>query len=69
LGELEIRVGKRIKELRKRKNLVQKSIPINRSHLSSIENGEVSLSLDTLQKIADALGVDPQELLSREDVG
>jgi transcriptional regulator with XRE-family HTH domain len=68
LGELQIRVGKRIKELRKEKKLGQKAIPLNHSHLSSIENGEVNLCLDTLQRIADALGVDPQELLSK-DVG
>lgn len=36
----------------------------DRTYLAGIERGERNLSLDTLSKLAEQLGVDPLELLS-----
>jgi transcriptional regulator with XRE-family HTH domain len=53
------RIGERIKELRKKKNLDAKTlasrIGIDASNLSRIEQGHYSVGFDILSKIANAL--------------
>ncbi|MEW6419864.1 MAG: helix-turn-helix transcriptional regulator [Nitrospirota bacterium] len=59
-------LGARIKELRKAKRLSQdqlsEKINIDPKHLSRIEVGKSYPSLDTLEKIAEALGVEIKDL-------
>jgi transcriptional regulator with XRE-family HTH domain len=66
LGELEKRVGQRIKTLRKDKGLHAKEIlGVAPTHLSRIENGHVSAQLETLGLIAEALKVEVADLIPK----
>ena len=53
-------IGKRIAELRKKKGLttyqLADMIGITRMHLWRVENGKYSTGIDTISKIANALG-------------
>ncbi len=64
-------VGITISRLRVEKGLTQENLSglagIARSHLAALENGEKTVKLDTLWKIADALGVAPSELIRRTE--
>lgn len=55
-----MRIGQRIADLRKEKNLTQQDIAdktgLQRNHVSRIEKGRYSVGFDTLQAIAEALG-------------
>lgn len=59
-------VGKRIKELRAEKNMSQQDLAakcnFEKSNMSRLEAGRVNVTLSTLQKVADALGVKIIEL-------
>ena len=59
-------IGKRIKELRKVRHLSQEQlaekIDINQNALSYIETGENFFSAETLEKLINALQVEPSEL-------
>ena len=54
------RIGQRIADLRRQKNLTQQDIAertgIQRNHISRIEAGRYSVGFDTLQDIAEVLG-------------
>ncbi len=56
-----------ISKLRVQKGLTQESLSglagIARSHLAALENGEKTAKMDTVWRIAEALGVDPSELV------
>lgn len=60
-------IGKKIAALRKKQGMTQEDLAgaaeIDRSFLSEIENGHKNLSVETLKKIADALGIKPSKLL------
>ena len=60
-------IGKTIKELREKKHLSQEVLSglagMYKSHLGRIERGEKKPNLDSLCKIASALGMKPHELL------
>jgi SOS regulatory protein LexA len=60
-------IGKMIKEARVARGISLRSLAsqvgIHFSHLSKIENGKDSIGRDSLTRIADALGVDPDLLL------
>ncbi len=60
-------IGKKIVALRKKQKMTQEDLAgaaeIDRSFLSEIENGHKNLSVETLKKIADALGIKPSKLL------
>ena len=63
-------LGKKIKALRKANGLTQSDLAGNkftRNMLSSIENGVASPSLDTLEYIAEGLGVSVSYLVSEDD--
>jgi transcriptional regulator with XRE-family HTH domain len=72
MGEREARIllGRRIKALRLRQELTQEALgeraELNYKYLGAIERGERNLSLKQLLKIAQALRVDPHELLTIE---
>ena len=58
-----------ISKLRVEKGLTQERMSglagIARSHLVALENGEKTVKLDTMWRIADALGIRPSELIRR----
>jgi transcriptional regulator with XRE-family HTH domain len=65
--EAQALLGHRIKALRLRQELTQEALGeragMNYKYLGAIERGERNLSLKQLLKIAQALGVEPHELL------
>jgi transcriptional regulator with XRE-family HTH domain len=67
-SSLEISVGRTLRDLRNRQNLtlddVAQRAGISKSMLSKIENGQTS-SLDTLQRLSEALGVELSKLFQR----
>ena len=60
------RVGLNIRNLRNSRGLSQEQLglaaEVDRSYISEVELAKNSASLDVLERIADALGVDPKEL-------
>ena len=56
-----------VSTLRVQKGLTQESLSglagIARSHLAALENGEKTAKMDTVWRIADALGISPSELV------
>jgi transcriptional regulator with XRE-family HTH domain len=65
--ERQILLGRRIKALRLRRQLTQEALGeragLNYKYLGAVERGERNPSLKQLVKIAQALGVEPHELL------
>jgi transcriptional regulator with XRE-family HTH domain len=63
----QVLLGHRIKALRLRQALTQEALGeragLNYKYLGAIERGERNLSLKQLLKIAQALGIEPHELL------
>jgi len=63
---LRERVAKNIIDYRKSVGLSQENLAkrsgVSRSHLGKIENARFSASIDTIEKIACALGVEPDVL-------
>ena len=64
-------LGVVISKLRVEKGLTQETLSglagISRSHLAALENGEKTVKLDTLWRIADALGTGPAALIWRTE--
>ena len=64
-------LGNRIKTIRKARKLTQEQLAeyvnIGTPNISYIENGKFAPSIDTLQKIAQALKVEPYELYKFND--
>ncbi len=62
-----IQFGKKLREVRLKKNLSQGNIArilgVHRSYISGLERGRRNPSLLTVQKVAKALGVNAKELL------
>ncbi len=59
--------GKRVREIRKAKNLSQEELAalacIDRSYMGHIERGEKNITLTKIYQISEALGVSANELL------
>jgi len=66
MNDIKRMLGKRIKEIRQKRNFTQEKLAemasIEIPSLSNIENGKNYPNHETLQKIAKALGVNPYEL-------
>jgi len=64
--KIELKVGKRIKEIREKKSISQKDLSfsanLDRSYIASVENGKRNISIVNLEKIANALDVTLSEL-------
>lgn len=62
-----MKIGNRIKHLRKEQDMSQaelaKKIGISRSYLSELESDKRNVGIDTVQRLADKLGVTPSYLL------
>ena len=65
--QLNILVGKKIKELRIASGFSQEALAdqaeIHRSHLGEIERGEVDIRISQLMKVAEVLGVKVSKLV------
>jgi transcriptional regulator with XRE-family HTH domain len=65
--DLPTQFGERVRELRKAGGLSQDKLAdragLDRTHISLIERGQRSVRLETIQKLAEALGVEPADLL------
>jgi len=63
-------LGARIKELRKAEGLTQEQLgekaDLNYKFIGELERGQVNVSLDSLVRIAEALGVKIEDLFSKE---
>lgn len=66
---LRERVGLNLKKIRHARGLSQEALSfeagLDRGYIGMIENAKYSLSMDTLEKIAVALDVDPDEIVAR----
>jgi transcriptional regulator with XRE-family HTH domain len=65
-------VGRNVAQLRQKRKVRQESFSelsgFTQSYLSQIENGRVNLTLLSLNDLAQALGVHPQQLLAEDGV-
>ena len=66
-GELQHIVGDNLRRHRERRGLSQEAfadeLGVHRTYMGGIERGERNLTLRSLERIADAVGVSPLELL------
>lgn len=66
MNDFKKQLGNKIKKIRKARNITQEQlaemIEIGTPNVSYIENGKFAPSVETLQKIATALEVEPWEL-------
>ncbi len=65
MGKLSVLIGNRIREIRKKKGLRQEDMEgfgINYKYYQRIETGKANVTLNTIEKIAIALKIDPLEL-------
>ena len=69
--KLRDRVGLNVRNLRNSQGLSQEQLAlaaeVDRSYISEIELAKNSASIDVLERIADALDVDPKELFNERD--
>ncbi len=69
--DLRNTVGSRIRVIRKGKGLTQQKLAelseLDDAYVGSVERGERNFSIDTLEKIINALEVQPKELFERQD--
>lgn len=61
------RLGKNLKKLRLKMKMSQgdisRKLGVDRAYISSIENGRMNPTLTTLEKLAEAMGINSSELL------
>ncbi|MFC0212888.1 helix-turn-helix domain-containing protein [Paenibacillus chartarius] len=69
--ELPVLVGERIRNLRKAKGWTQEQLAeaatLHYSYIGGVERGDRNISLETLEKIINALNVPPTELFRFDD--
>ncbi|MCP1136290.1 helix-turn-helix domain-containing protein [Paenibacillus polysaccharolyticus] len=70
MSNIFLRVGKKIRLYRKARKLTQEELgellQIDYSYLGRIERGEVNITIETLNKIANALNIAPSQLLEED---
>ena len=68
---IKIKIGNRIKELRKELGLSQEKLAniceLDRTYVASVENGKRNISIINLEKIVNALGVSLEKFFSFEE--
>lgn len=66
---LRDRVALNIQDLRRARDLSQEELAllakVSRGHMGKVENARFAASLDLLERISDALEVDPEELFAK----
>lgn len=70
-GELQRIVGRNIRRLRQARGVSQEDlaaeIGVHRTYMGGVERGERNLTLQSLERLADRLGVSPLSLLEDPD--
>lgn len=72
-NDLNLRLARNLRRLRHERGLSQEAAAeecgLHRTYIGAIERGERNVTLDTLQAVASAFGVDPLVLLAEEGGG
>lgn len=67
-GDLQRTVGRNVRAWREQRGISQEALAdlvgVHRTYMGGIERGERNLSLKSLERLADALGVDALDLLA-----
>lgn len=67
--KLRVVVGKNLRRIRKADGWTQETLggeaEIHRTMVGAIERAELSTGIDQIEKLADALGIEPMVLLAR----
>ena len=67
MANISSKLGQNMKRIRTKKNMSQgdiaRALEVDRGYISNIESGKKNLTLATIQRLADALGVSADELL------
>ena len=67
MGDISVKFGKRVKEIRLKKAYSQgnlaKILDVHPSDISGIERGKRNMSLKNIERLAKALGVSIEELI------
>ena len=67
MADISSKLGENMKRIRTKKKMSQgdiaRALDVDRGYISNIENGKKNPTLATIQKLANALGVSPDELL------
>ncbi len=68
MKDIKVKFGQKIKEIRIGKGLSQEELAsichLHRTYISDIERGERNVSIENVEKIANALKIKPSELLN-----
>lgn len=67
MANISSKLGQNMKRIRMKKSMSQgdiaRALEVDRGYISNIESGKKNLTLATIQKLANALGVSADELL------
>ena len=67
VGDLQKVVGRNLRAYRMEKGLSQEDfaevVGVHRTYMGGLERGERNLTLQSLERIAEVLGVEPRELM------
>ena len=70
-GELQRTVGRNLRAIRESRGLSQEAfadvLGVHRTYMGGIERGERNLTLKSLERMADRVGLDPLALLTPAD--
>jgi len=71
MDDIRVRFGKAVRRLRTDRGISQEQFAaeakLARSYMGQVERGEVNISLDNIQKIAAAFGLDVGQLFAETD--
>ena len=67
VGDLQKTVGRNLRAYRLERGLSQEAfadvLGVHRTYMGGVERGERNLTLESLEKMAEQIGVEPRELL------
>lgn len=70
-GQLQKTVGLNLRRYRKERGLSQEAfadhVGVHRTYMGAVERGERNLTLQSLERMADILEIDPRELLAEPE--
>lgn len=67
MSDIQIKFGMKLRETRKKKGISQERLGelagLHRTYISSVERGERNVTIETIKKCAEALGVSMAKLM------